>query len=184
MENENSKKQSDNSESSNNNIENNIENLKTEKPEVLDEIKNKMQGIMLQEEHLFMSNQSPSSVFVKNLEKDERKMLIKNFEKSEDNAFKLEMKKLEVIENVSKAKIKSKGAGIKNVKYIIFFTVSILAVITGIIIFFAREFFSEWIAFIVGISGGGLGGFGLSKSGILNFNNLVPQNLQNNDDKK
>src|SRR5690606_1384610 len=104
------------------------------------------------------------------LNDNQRDKLIDIFAKNEDNSITYHTKRIEAYKEVEIEKIKSRGVGIKNVKQIFFGLILTFALITILLIFFKSDFLPQWFAFIVGLGGGSVGGFGLGKSGFFNTN--------------
>jgi len=169
----------------NDNVEkHNIKEFEKQNPDIFKGLKTNLQEILLQGESLSVTNRNPALDFVSKLTENQTDKLIDIFAKNEDNSILYHTKRLDAYKEIEIEKIKSKGLGINNFKQIFIGVLITFVTITVLLIFFKSEFLSQWFAFVVGLAGGGLGGFGLGKTGMLTYTPSNARELNKVDDEE
>lgn len=158
--------------------ESNIEHLPSEAGDspsvphngVVESLKEELREVLLQGETLVASRQlgNPVAGFVSNLTENQKDKLIDIFSKNEDNALTYHSKKLDTVKEIELERIRSKGQGLSVFKQIAIGVLAVFLLITVLLIVFKPDLLNTWLAFVMGLGGGGLGGFGLAKSSSLN----------------
>jgi hypothetical protein len=139
----------------------------------VDKLASSLKKVLFQQEEINFTRQhrNAGAEFISGLDHDQKsRMLDMMFQNDRDNT-ELHKKRLDNEAQIATQRIRSKGEGIRSFKTICLWLISGFVVLTALFVFTLPQYVSQWLSFVAGLFGGGLGGYGISKSRILDFTN-------------